>query len=128
MSEARLRVTDEVGETGDDPTEVQIQRLYAGLNLRCRFLVLERLDGRDDGQNYLQIRLNDDLSMVVEYREGGPDSHYRVEVPLPAERGGEELVIPVLLGWASRREGWRGALTWVRWDVERERPWEKYPE
>jgi hypothetical protein len=128
MSEARLRVTDEVGEIWDDPSEVQIQRLFAGLNLRCRFLVLERPDALDDGQNYLQIRLNHDLTMVVEYREGGPDSHYRAEVPLPAERGGDEVVMPVLLGWASRREGWRGALPWVRWDVERERPWEENPD
>ncbi|WP_051371594.1 hypothetical protein [Streptomyces sp. 142MFCol3.1] len=126
MSEARLRVTDEVGETWDDPTEEQLQRLYAGLNLRCRFLVLERLDTPDGDDSYLQIFLNDDLTMAVEYRDGGPDSHHRADVPLSAERGGDEIVIPVLVGWAFRREGWRGALPWVRWDVERERPWEEH--
>lgn len=114
--------------TWDDPTEEQIQRIYAKLNLRCRFLILERLDASNDGQNYLQIRLNDDLTMVVEYREGGPGSHYRAEVPLSAERGGDEIVVPVLLGWASRREAWRGTLPWVRWDVKRERPWEEHRE
>ncbi|MER5384767.1 hypothetical protein ABT040_31650 [Streptomyces sp. NPDC002688] len=124
MADARLRVTDETGGTWDDPTESQVQRLYAGLNLRCRFLVLDRLDVPGGGRTYLQIALNDDLTMVVEYREGGPDAHYRAEVPFTAERGGDDLVVPVLRGWTSRRAGWRGALPWVRWDVEREAPWD----
>ncbi|MFE9648103.1 hypothetical protein ACFYO0_29105 [Streptomyces sp. NPDC006365] len=122
MAEARLRVTDETGETWDDPSERQIQRLYAALNLRCRFLVLERLDVPEVGQHYLQVALNDDLTVVVEYREGGSHTHYRAEVSLPSDRGGEELVVPVLLDWAARREGWRHELPWVRWDPKNERP------
>jgi hypothetical protein len=122
VADVRLRVTDEAGETWDDPSERQIQRLYAGLNLRCRFLVLERLDVPGAGRHYLQIRLNDDLTMVVEYREGSPDAHYRAEVSVPSDQGGEELVVPVLLDWSAGRAGWRHALPWVRWDARRERP------
>ncbi|MFD4477471.1 hypothetical protein ACFWPU_15350 [Streptomyces sp. NPDC058471] len=123
MAEPRLRVTDAVGQSWDDPSEAQIQRLYAGLNLSCPFLILEHPDLWDDDQHYLQMALNDDLSMVLEYRDGGPAEHYRAEVPLQSEYGGDEIVVPVLLAWAARRQGWRGALPWVRWDVSRQEPW-----
>ncbi|MFD7678935.1 hypothetical protein [Streptomyces sp. NPDC060187] len=123
MADVRLRVTVETGEAFDDPDETRIQRLYAGLNLRCRFLIMERPAERDDGQTYIQLALNDDLTMVIEHREGGPEAHYRAEVHLPAEHGGDELVAPVLLGWAAGRSGWRGALNWVHWDTVREAPW-----
>ncbi|MBV1938362.1 hypothetical protein KUF83_17590 [Streptomyces sp. BV286] len=60
--------------------------------------------------------------MVFERRQGGPESHYRAEVPLPAEQGGEEVVIPILLDWAARRASGDRALSWVPWDAERECP------
>ena len=125
MTEPRLRVSDEDGETWDDPSEDQIQRLYAGLNLRRRFLVLDRLDvpEAEVGQHYLQLALNDDLTMVIEYRQGSAATHYRADVPLPSDQGGEEIALPVLLGWASGRPGWSEGLSWVRWDTARECPW-----
>ncbi|MCF3133284.1 hypothetical protein [Streptomyces olivochromogenes] len=125
MTAPRLRVTDEDGETWDDPSEQQIDRLYAGLNLRRRFLILDRLDvpEAESEQHYLQAALNDDLTVVLEYREGSGDRHYRAEVDEPSDQGGAEIVMPVLLGWANGRPGWRDSLTWVRWDATRERPW-----
>ncbi|MGH4032927.1 hypothetical protein ACQB60_28785 [Actinomycetota bacterium Odt1-20B] len=119
----RLRVHDAFGDTWDDPSEKELQRLFAGLNLNRPFLVLEHPDRPNADQHYLQIALNEDLTMVLEFRDGGPDAHYRAEVPLPAEQGGDGLVTPVLLGYAACRPGWRGdALAWQRWDVEQERP------
>ncbi|MFF1676065.1 hypothetical protein ACFVYG_08535 [Streptomyces sp. NPDC058256] len=124
MAEPRLRVTDAVGESWDDPSDAQIQRLFAGLNLSCPFLTMVRLDVPNDSQHYLQVALNDDLTMVLEYRDGGPAAHYRAEVPLQAEYGGEEIVVPVLLDWAARRPEWRGTLPWQQWDASREAPWQ----
>ncbi|MEW2162913.1 hypothetical protein AB0912_07920 [Streptomyces sp. NPDC007084] len=126
MTDVRLRITDGFGDIRDDPDATQLEALFAGMNLRSRFLIVERLDGTDDTQTYLQLALNDDLTMVMEYRDGGPEAHYRAEVPLPAEMGGDEIVMPVLLGWGPRRPGWRGDLTWVRWDVSTEAPWEEH--
>ncbi|MFE9765758.1 hypothetical protein ACFYPC_14715 [Streptomyces sp. NPDC005808] len=123
MAEPRLRMTDAAGQSWDDPSDTQIQRLFASLNLSCPFLALQRLDVPNDSQYYLQIALNDDLTMVLEYRDRGPTEHYRADVPLQAESGGDEIVIPVLLDWAARRPGWRGTLPWQRWDVAREAPW-----
>jgi hypothetical protein len=125
MTEPRLRLTNADGDTWDDPSEEQIDRQYSRLNLRHRFLVLDRLDvpAAEAGEHYLQLALNDDFSVVIEYREGGADAHYRAEVTTPSDRGGDEIVCPVLFDWAAGRPGWRGGLEWVRWDTEGERPW-----
>ncbi|WP_326754269.1 hypothetical protein OIE73_23185 [Streptomyces hirsutus] len=127
MSGARLRVTDEDGVSWEDPSEQQIQRLYAGLNLRRRFLVLERLDvpPSESGEHYLQVRLNDDLTVEIEYRDGSAAAHYRAGVDVPSDQGGSEIVEPVLLGWAAERADWRARLPWTRWDVMRECPWDE---
>ncbi len=126
LPEPRLRLKNADGDSWDDPSEDEIRRRYAWLNLNSPFLVMERLDvpPTEAGEHYLQLGLEDDLGMVVEYREGGPADHYRASVAVPGEQGGDEIVIPVLLGWAAGRPGWRDRLAWVRWDVERERPWD----
>ncbi|WP_164383576.1 MULTISPECIES: hypothetical protein [unclassified Streptomyces] len=126
MNGPSLVVTGEGGETWEDPSEEQIRRLYAGLNLRRRFLVLERLDvpAQESGEHYLQVRLNDDLTVEVEYRAGSAAAHYRAEVAVPSDQGGSRIVEPLLVDWASRRPGWRGRLAWTRWDVARECPWD----
>ncbi|MFJ4783209.1 hypothetical protein [Streptomyces sp. NPDC088794] len=126
MAEHRLRLSNADGDTWDDPSEEQIDRHYSRLNLRHRFLVLDRLDvpAAEVGEHYLQLALNDDFSVVIEYREGGADAHYRAEVTTPSDRGGDEMVRPVLLGWAAGRPGWGDGLSWVRWDTARERPWD----
>ncbi|WP_129307406.1 hypothetical protein [Streptomyces sp. L2] len=128
MTTPRLRAADDDGVTWDDPSGQDIQRLYAGLNARRRFLVLERIDvpERELGQHYVQVALNDDFTVVLEYRDGAADRHYRSEVDVPSDQGGSDLVVPVLLGWAAGHQDWRGGLAWVRWDVTKERPWGGY--
>ncbi|MFI7012682.1 hypothetical protein [Streptomyces sp. NPDC050164] len=129
MTQPRLRVTVADDEVWDDPSDWQIKRLFAGLNARRHFLVLERLDVPEGefGQHYLQIALRDDLTLLLEYRDGSAVAHYRAEVTVPSDQGGADLVIPVMLEWAARRPGWRTALPWVRWDADRERAWDDRP-
>lgn len=126
MTMPRVRATDEDGAAWDDPSGQEIQRIFAGLNLRRRFLVLEKLDVPESecGQHYLQVALNDDFTVVLEHRNGAADRHYRTEVDVPSDQGGSDLVVSVLLAWATGHQDWQGGLTWVQWDVARERPWD----
>ncbi|MZF83758.1 hypothetical protein [Streptomyces sp. SID5643] len=125
MTQPRLRVTVADDDVWDGPSDQQIQRLFAGLNARRHFLVLERLDVPEGevGQHYLQIALRDDLTLLLETRDGSAIAHHRAEVGVPSDQGGADLVVPVMLDWAAGRPGWRTALPWVHWDAERECPW-----
>lgn len=90
------------------------------MNPRHRFVIVERLDAEPEGHHYMQVYLNDDDSCDVEFREGGPDRHFRARVALSDDLfdPGHELVGRVLTGWAFGRPGWREALPWVPWTGE----------
>ncbi|MGP3927459.1 hypothetical protein [Streptomyces sp. 8N616] len=122
MTKPRLRAREWSGAVWDDPSEVQLHDLLADMNLLHRFVIVERLDVPDPSQHYMQVYLNDDKTSVIEYREGSADLHYRAVVSEPFAMGGCDIAASVLQGWAFEREGWRGALAWVPWDVEEERP------
>ncbi|MEW1721096.1 hypothetical protein [Streptomyces sp. NPDC093109] len=115
MTKPVLRATEWDGTSWDDPSEVQLHDLLADMNLRWRFVIVERLDLEPAGQHYMQVYLNDDLSYQVEYREGGPDRHFQAHVPREHELFSLEPVADVLQDWAFGRPGWREALPWVPW-------------
>lgn len=109
-----LRAVEASGRTVDDPTEEALCDLLSELNLRHRFVILERLDREPVDQHYMQAYLHDDGSYQVEYREGGADRHYQAHVPSPHEVfGPQEAIAKVMTDWAHERPGWREALPWA---------------
>jgi hypothetical protein len=115
MSTPVLHATEADGTSWDDPSEDQLHDLLADMSLNCRFVIVRRLDLEPADQHYMQVFLNDDLSYQVEYREGGPDSHFQAWVPRGHELFGLEPVAKVLQDWAFGRAGWRAALPWLPW-------------
>jgi hypothetical protein len=114
----RIRAREWDGTTWDDPSAERLYDLIADMSLTFRFLVVERLDSPDSAQHYIQVHLNDDLSHTVEYREGGPDSHYTAHVPRRPEPWGVEPLVEVVVSWASGDGAWRDALSWRKWQGE----------
>ncbi|MEU5437269.1 hypothetical protein AB0G73_28360 [Streptomyces sp. NPDC020719] len=110
-----LRARSWSGECQDDPSEDALFDLLSEMNLRHRFVVVERLDSQPEGQHYMQVCLNDDMTCQVEFREGGPDLHFQARVDGPFDQRGHETVARVLQDWAVGRPGWREALPWVPW-------------
>ncbi|MFE9748600.1 hypothetical protein ACFYOT_27140 [Saccharothrix saharensis] len=113
MTKPVVRVIEWSGKSWDDPSETDLHDLLADLNLTHRHLIVERLDREPAGQHYLQVHLNDDLSHLVEHREGGPDRHFQAHVPRQPDVIGVGPVAAVLADWAFDRPGWREALHWV---------------
>ena len=74
--------------TLDDPTDTEVHDLFAGLNARYPFAIVERLDREPTDEFYFQIHLDYvrdqdpdadeevDVDYDVEFRDGGPDKHY----------------------------------------------------
>ncbi|WP_432096082.1 hypothetical protein [Streptomyces sp. bgisy100] len=122
MTKPRLRAHEWCGTTWDDPSEDRLHDLLADMNLRHCFVVVDRLDAPGPGDHYMQVHLNEDMSCLVEYRSGGPETHHRAVVTEPFGLGGCDIVAPVLQAWAFGRAGWREALPWVPWDAERDAP------
>lgn len=81
------------------------------------YLIVERAD-----QDFIQAWLGDDGVYVVEYREGGPESHFRVRTD-DAER-----VMNVMWAWVVRDESWRTAVDWMFVDLHLEEPPEEAAE
>jgi hypothetical protein len=102
----RLEIEDE--SPVDNPT--------AG-DVRQALLLLDRAGSRwtvlDIRPNYyLQARVAEDGQLIVEYREGGPDRHYRAGGPQP-----REAVIDAFLDYLAGGNGWRTAFEWRRLEM-----------
>ncbi|MEU5833407.1 hypothetical protein ABZ820_06935 [Streptomyces diacarni] len=111
-----LRAIEWDGTTWDDPSEDQLHDLLADMNLRFRFVVVERPGKEPAGHHYMQVHLNDDFSYQVEYREGGPEHHFQAHVPAQPEMLRPQPVAGILQAWAFERPGWREALDWTPWN------------
>jgi hypothetical protein len=61
---------------------------------------------------YIQTRAVEDELFVVEYREGGPDLHYRA-----AGRAPREAVVNAFLDYLASGNRWRTAFEWRRTDM-----------
>ncbi|MGQ4384809.1 hypothetical protein [Streptomyces sp. SAS_270] len=115
MTKPVLRAKTWSGDTFEDPSEEALFDLLSEMNLRHRFVIVDRLDRLPMDQHYIQVYLNDDMSCRVEYREGGADRHFQALVPGPFDMSGHEIVAGVLNDWAHDRPRWRQALPWVPW-------------
>jgi hypothetical protein len=89
----RLRATDASGRTLDDPTRTQVHDMFADLNARWPFAIVERLDREPADQYFFQMHLDyvdgigdgstdaePEVDYDVEFRDGGPDRHYHAHV------------------------------------------------
>ncbi|MFI8849733.1 hypothetical protein [Streptomyces sp. 891-h] len=115
MATPELRAIEWDGTRWDDPSEDKLYDLLADMNLRFRFVIVERPRRQPLGQHYMQVHLNDDFSYQVEYREGSAERHFQAHVPAQPPIIGCEPVARVLQAWAFDRPGWREALPWSRW-------------
>ncbi|MFD5320669.1 hypothetical protein [Streptomyces sp. NPDC127098] len=107
-----IRARESDGTTWEAPTDEQLHDLIADLNLRHRFLIVERLASPDPQQHYIQVYLEDDLSHTVEHREGGPHAHYTARIPRDPTPWATEPVARVIASWAADDDNWRDALPW----------------
>jgi hypothetical protein len=111
MQLPRLRVTEANGDSWDDPEDDKIFDLVRDLGPDNRFLIVERHDRPSLWQHYMQVYLNDDSTFALEFRDGGPQAHYRAEVGADAR----DLPAAIIVQWASDQTGWRDALPWKPW-------------
>src|ERR1700759_479428 len=100
MANPVVRATSFLGRSRVAPNEGVLHDLLADMNLRSRFVIVERLDLEPVGQHYMQGYLNDDLSYQVEYREGGDDRHFQAQVPRQPDVIGVLPAARVLADWA----------------------------
>lgn len=112
-----------------DPSETQLHDLLADLNLSAPFLVVDRFDSPDPGDHYIQVHLDETVDperghgYIVEFREGGPDEHFRATVrdDMPWDAVSSpafDTVVNTLRDWAFQHEGWRTALPWERLEFD----------
>ncbi|WP_416564921.1 hypothetical protein [Nocardia testacea] len=113
--------------TLENPSATQLHDLLADMNLSAPFVIVDRLDGSKPGHHYIQVHLDERIDpalghgYLVEYRDGGPDAHFRATVSDDAPWGSAsspafDTVVTVVQHWAARRECWRTALAWERMD------------
>ncbi|MER5496382.1 MULTISPECIES: hypothetical protein [unclassified Streptomyces] len=118
MTTPVIRAVEADDTAWDDPSEDKLHDLLADMSLSHRFVVVNRLDAEPEGQHYMQVYLEDDLSYQVEYREGGPDRHFQAWMPRDRGDFSVEPVAKVVQDWAAGRPGWREAVVWLPWSPE----------
>jgi hypothetical protein len=116
--DAALRVETASGEARENPSADLLFDLLSEMNLRHRFVIVDRMDVEPAGQHYMQVYLNDNMSCQVEFREGGSDRHFAARVAGPFDMSGHEIVAKVLQGGAFGASGWRESLPWSRVEVQ----------
>ncbi|WP_157171021.1 hypothetical protein [Nocardia araoensis] len=127
VSAPKLRASDASGQTLDDPTDTQVHDLFACLNARWPFAIVERLDREPTDQFYFQIHLEYvgdqdpdadkevDVDYDVEFRDGGPDKHYRARVTGGHTIAGKDLayiVYTVYRAWRTEDPQLETLLSW----------------
>ncbi|MEC3954299.1 hypothetical protein VMT65_14765 [Nocardia sp. CDC153] len=109
MAATTLRASDASGRTLDDPTDTEVHDLFADLNARWPFAIVERLDREPSGEFFFQIHLDYvgdhdeaiDVDYDVEFRDGGPDRHFRARISGAHGFAGMDLVHTVYRAWQS---------------------------
>ncbi|MFI9357608.1 hypothetical protein [Streptomyces lydicus] len=112
MTATRALTAD--GTVHDRPDAVLLYDLLSELNLRFPFLIVERADGGAPEQRYIQVHLEEDGSCLVEYRDGGPDQHFRAVVAPPYAMKGHDEVAALVTSWAQDDGEWRQRGNWQR--------------
>lgn len=103
-----LRVTNESGESWDDPSEDLLFMLLEDVEAgEGTFLILERMSDAS-GDTYVQAQKQAGGHYLVERREGAPEQHWATVVA--DMRATHRLVT----GWAFGLDGWSAHVSWVR--------------
>jgi hypothetical protein len=124
-----LQVTTADGRVINNPSAVNLHDLLADMNFRYPFLIVDRLDLLPPSQHYMQVHMDLDIDpdkgrgYFIEYRDGGPDLHFRAIARDDAPRDSAwspafERVVKVVQDWAFRRDGWREAMPWERIELD----------
>lgn len=124
----RVVATDS-DRTIENPSRTQLHDILADMSFNAPFVIVDRLGGPEPGDYYIQVHLDEDVdpadghSYIIEFRDGGPDAHFRATTRDDAPWGSVfspafEAVVKVVQDWAFQREGWRTELSWeqVRFD------------
>ncbi|USQ85968.1 hypothetical protein NFX46_20935 [Streptomyces phaeoluteigriseus] len=101
-----LTATDEHGYVVKRPSRPAIGRMMANLQRGNAHLVLERVDEERPGSWYIQVRLRENNTYQLEYRDGVAELHYQTQTV------SQEKVFGALLGWASSKPAWRDGFMW----------------
>jgi hypothetical protein len=125
-----LRIKTADGHVINNPSAEDLDDLLydllGSMNFRHNFVIVERTDLV---QHYIQVIVDRDIDpdkgrvFFVEYRDGGPDQHFRAAArddawwPDKAFSAAFELVVKVVQDWAFQRHGWREAMSWERIDL-----------
>ncbi len=114
-----MTVTTAAGDKVEDPTRTQLHDLLADMNHQFPFLILTRHDRSGEGDHYIQVHLMDDgEGCLVEFREGGPETHRQGRIPSDDSLSDVEPVARLLGDWAADAPGWREAAVWRPWTPE----------
>lgn len=124
-----LRIKEADGNVINNPSavdlDVLLHDLLGAINFQWHFLIVERTDL---AQHYIQVIMDLDIDWdkgrgyIVEYRDGGPDQHFRATAhddswPGRAFSPAFQRVVKVVQDWAFQRDGWREAMSWERIDL-----------
>ncbi|WP_191898883.1 hypothetical protein [Kitasatospora aureofaciens] len=103
---AMLIATNERGHVVKRPSKPAIGTMLANLRRGNAHMVLERVDERQPGSWYIQVRLRENNTFQLEYRDGVAELHYQTLTI------SQEKVLGALLGWAGAKPGWRDGFMW----------------
>lgn len=97
-----LQLHTEDGRVIEDPDAGQLRQVILSIQSdTTAFAILER-----DDERYMQVAPQGRGLNVVEYRDGGPQAHFRA-TDVPTDR-----VVGLFTAYASDDDGWRTALAW----------------
>jgi len=101
-----------------DPHGNEIQSAVSRLSLPDRtFLILSR-----SGTSYLQVMMIDSNRLVLEYRDGSAEQHFRSA----RDDFSTSEVVGILEAYRRGEDSWRNENEWRRIDVSaRQNPWDK---
>ncbi|GAA2262446.1 MULTISPECIES: hypothetical protein [Kitasatospora] len=98
----------ERGLTVEKPGQTALSRLVANLGRGDSHVVVERLgEDEPEGDWYMQVRLRENNTYQLEFRDGIAAEHYQTITV------SQEKVIVALTAWAAGRSGWREAFMWT---------------
>lgn len=104
-------VATECEEPHSGPTGAELRALVERIGAEDdRFLVVDRIPSVD--QVYVQAWREGDGRYEVEYRDGGPNQHFRTFI------ADADAVMALFVAWARAADGWRGDHSWEKLEMD----------
>lgn len=104
-----LIVSDEAGHRVRRPDREHLEILVTDLRRGNARLILETVDSEDqpaDMGRYIEVRLRQDNSYALEYRDGSLSTHFGTRTLC------SHKVVDALHGWASGESAWQDTFVW----------------